>query len=203
MERKRHWEQIYTHKPVDEVSWFQPHPDYSLRLITAANISKTEPMIDVGGGASRLVDALLEDGYGDVGVLDISATALRLASARLAERAEQVQWFEADVMEFKPPRSYALWHDRAVFHFLVEPAERWAYRQCLERGLRAGGQLVIATFALDGPEQCSNLPVQRYSEESLSAELGDGYRLLDSLTEVHITPAQKEQHFVYCRFQKR
>lgn len=203
MDRKQHWEQVYAQKQPTEVSWFQPRPEYSLRLIAAAGVDKSQPIIDMGGGASRLVDNLLDEGYRDISVLDISAAALQHARARLGGRAAQVSWIEADATAFEPPKVYALWHDRAVFHFLTDPADRHAYRQRLERGLRSGGHLIIATFALDGPEKCSNLPVQRYSPEALRAELGSDYTLVETLTEGHITPAQKEQRFVYCRFVKR
>jgi Trans-aconitate methyltransferase len=203
MDRKQHWENVYAQKQPAEVSWFQPRPEYSLRLIAAAGIDKALPVIDVGGGASHLVDNLLAADYRDVSVLDISATALAHTRERLGDRAAQVTWIEADVTAFEPPKTYALWHDRAVFHFLVDPADRLAYRQRLDRGLRSSGHLIIATFALDGPEKCSNLPVQRYSPETLSAELGGGYTLVETLSEAHVTPAQKAQHFVYCRFVKR
>lgn len=202
MNRKQHWEQVYAQKQPTEVSWFQPRPEYSLSLIAAAAIDKNQPIIDLGGGASRLVDHLLDEGYCDLTVLDISGAALQHSRARLGQRAARVSWLEADATAFEPPKSYALWHDRAVFHFLTDPADREAYRQRLARGLEAGGHLIIATFALDGPERCSNLPVQRYSPETLSAELGTGYRLVETLSEAHITPAQKKQHFVYCRFVK-
>jgi ubiquinone/menaquinone biosynthesis C-methylase UbiE len=203
MDRKQHWEGVYAQKQPSEVSWFQPRPECSLRLIAAAGVDKAQPIIDMGGGASRLVDNLLAEGYGDISVLDISAAALRHTRERLGERAARVTWIEADATVFTPSKNYALWHDRAVFHFLTDPADRQAYRQRLERGLRPGGHLIIATFALDGPERCSNLPVQRYSPETLSAELGSEYALVETLGEVHITPAQKEQRFVYCRFVKR
>lgn len=203
MDRKQHWEQVYAQKQPTEVSWFQPRPEYSLRLIAAAGIDKSLPVIDMGGGASRLVDNLLDAGYSDVSVLDISAAALQHTRERLGERAARVDWIVADATAFEPAKNYALWHDRAVFHFLTEPADRLAYRQRLDRGLRSGGHLIIATFALDGPEKCSNLPVQRYSPATLSAELGAGYTLVETLSEGHITPAQKEQRFVYCRFVKQ
>jgi trans-aconitate methyltransferase len=202
MDRKQHWEQVYAQKLPTEVSWFQPQPEYSLRLIAAAGIAREQPIIDLGGGASRVVDNLLEQEYRDISVLDISGTALQHTRARLGERATAVQWIEADATVFEPPKVYALWHDRAVFHFLTDPADRLAYRQRLARGLQTGGYLIIATFALDGPEKCSSLPVQRYSPETLSAELGSGYTLVETLSEAHVTPAQKEQRFVYCRFVK-
>lgn len=202
MDRKLHWEQVYAQKQPAEVSWFQPRPEYSLRLIASAGIATDQPVIDMGGGASHLVDSLLELGYCDVSVLDISGTALQHARARLGAAAARVSWIEADATLFEPPKTYVLWHDRAVFHFLSDPTDRLAYRQRLAHGLQSGGHLIIATFALDGPEKCSNLPVQRYSPETLSAELGAGYTLVETLAETHVTPAQKEQRFVYCRFVK-
>lgn len=202
MQRKGHWEQVYATRAVDEVSWFQPDPNCSMRLIQAAKIGKTEPLIDIGGGASRLVDALMDADYVDLSVLDISGRALTLTQDRLSARASRVQWLETDVTAFTPPRRYALWHDRAVFHFLVSKADRELYKRRLEHGLRPGGHLIIATFALDGPERCSNLPVRRYSVDRLAAELGAAYQLQESLDEIHLTPAKKEQRFVYCRFQK-
>jgi SAM-dependent methyltransferase len=190
MDRKLHWEQVYAQKQPTDVSWFQPRPEYSLRLIAVTGVAHDQPLIDMGGGTSRLVDHLIDAGYRDISVLDISGAALQHSRDRLGARAAAVHWFEADATAFEPPRSYALWHDRAVFHFLTDPADRQAYRQRLDRGLQADGHLIIATFALDGPE-------------TLSAELGSGYRLVETLTETHVTPAQKEQRFVYCRFVKR
>lgn len=203
MDRKQHWEDVYRQKQPTEVSWFQPRPEISLNLIRASGIAPEEPVIDVGGGASRLVDCLLDAGYANVSVLDIAAAAMRHSRERLAARADGVTWLEADATAFTPPQQYALWHDRAVFHFLTDPADRNAYRNALAAGLRPGGHLIIATFALDGPDMCSGLPVQRYSPETLSAELGEGFELVETVTETHRTPAQKDQRFVYCRFIKK
>ncbi len=203
MERKQHWEQVYTNRSPTDVSWFQPRPEISLSLIEASGIGHDDAIIDMGGGASRLVDHLLDAGYHDVSVLDIAGAALRHAQQRLGERASRVGWIEADATQFEPPKHYSLWHDRAVFHFLTDAADRAAYRQRLAQGLRAGGHLIIATFALDGPTMCSNLPVQRYSPQTLSEELGEAFELVETRTELHITPAQKEQRFVYCRFLRK
>jgi SAM-dependent methyltransferase len=196
-----HWEAVYGGKAAEEVSWFQPSPDLSLALIDAAGMSGQAPLVDIGGGASRLVDRLLEAGYRDVSVLDISAAALEQSRARLGAAATAVQWLQADITSAELPGNYRLWHDRAVFHFLVDPQARAAYLERLERHLKPGGQAIIATFALDGPERCSGLPVQRYSAQTLAQTLGERFRLLESATELHTTPAGVEQAFVYCRFE--
>ena len=203
MDRKQHWEEVYRQKADDAVSWFQVHPDFSLALIEDAGLARTDPLIDVGGGASRLVDHLLEAGYTDLTVLDISETALERAGARLGKAALKVDWQVADVTRWKPARSYRLWHDRAVFHFLMEPAERAAYRRALTAALAPGGRAVIAGFALDGPERCSGLPVQRYSPETLAAELGPRFELVGSRSEDHVTPLRRIQRFQYSVFERR
>jgi trans-aconitate methyltransferase len=199
MERKQHWESVYRQKQPDQVSWFQSHPEHSLDLIQASGVTKDQPLIDVGGGASRLVDALLEAGYRDVSVLDIAAAALVHAQTRLAGRAAQVAWLESDVTAFIPPRQYALWHDRAVFHFLTDAEDRKKYLAVLRQAVLPGGQVIIATFAPDGPEQCSNLPVERYDADKLAETLGAAFSLLETRSEAHRTPAGKIQHFLYFR----
>lgn len=200
MSGQSHWEAVYREKADDAVSWFQPSATRSLALIEAAGTAHEEPLVDVGGGASRLVDGLLAAGYRDVSVLDISAAALERSRARLGPAAAAVHWLQADITTVELPARYRLWHDRAVFHFLVDAAPRAAYLERLERHLEPGGQAIIATFALDGPERCSGLPVQRYDEESLARTLGPNFRLLETMTERHATPAGAEQAFVYCRF---
>jgi ubiquinone/menaquinone biosynthesis C-methylase UbiE len=203
MEKKQHWENVYQHKAVDEVSWFQAHPEYSLDLIQAAGVTPMQAIIDVGGGASRLVDKLLAAGYCNISVLDIAAAALTHTQARLGARAAEITWLESDVTAFTPPQSYALWHDRAVFHFLTEDADRQKYLCVLRQAVPVGGHVIIATFALDGPEQCSNLPVQRYDESALQAVLGAEFKLLETRCEAHQTPVGKIQHFMYARFQRQ
>jgi trans-aconitate methyltransferase len=198
-ERKQHWESVYQQKSADEVSWFQIHPEYSLDLIRAAGVAKNQPVIDVGGGAAHLVDTLLDAGYADVTVLDIAATALEQAKTHLGTRAAQATWLESDVTAFIPPKPYAMWHDRAVFHFLTDAGDRAKYLAVLRRALPAGGHLIIATFAPDGPERCSNLPVERYDADKLQAVLGNEFRLLETRSEEHRTPAGKVQHFLYFR----
>ena len=199
-DRKQHWERIYSEKDEQETSWFQPRPETSLGLIEATGEPLAAPMIDVGGGTSRLVDHLLEQGWQNLSVLDISGTALEHSRQRLSEQAEKVNWIEADLLEGEPGGPYRIWHDRAVFHFLTEPGERQRYLQQLTAALEPGGHLIIATFGPEGPEACSCLPVQRYSPQSLTTTLGPTFQLKETREEQHHTPAGKVQSFVYCRF---
>lgn len=201
MDRKQHWEDVYRQKAEDAVSWFQPRPEISLALIHKASMGKDEPLIDVGGGASRLVDCLLAEGFKDITVLDISDAALLRIRDRLGQAAGKVHWLATDVTLWQPQRKYRLWHDRAVFHFLTDPAERAAYRRVLASALAPGGTAIIASFALDGPERCSGLPVQRYSPDTLAAELGSAFHLMDRRNEDHTTPTGKLQRFQYSVFE--
>jgi trans-aconitate methyltransferase len=200
MDQKLHWEEVYRQKAEDAVSWFQPRPELSLDLIRASGLVPDDPIIDVGGGASRLVDALLAAGVRDITVLDIADAALDKARKRLGASAAQVHWLTADVTHWRPERKYRLWHDRAVFHFLTEAADRAAYRHALESALAPGATAIIASFAPDGPERCSGLPVQRYSPDTLAAELGPAFQLIDRRDEEHMTPASKVQRFQYSVF---
>ncbi|MFW2374153.1 MAG: class I SAM-dependent methyltransferase [Gammaproteobacteria bacterium] len=202
MSRKKHWEQVYSNKTPLEVSWFQNEPSLSLQLINESGIDKTAAIIDIGGGASRLVDHLLEQAYHNLAVLDLSSSAIQHAQTRLGELQSQVEWFVEDITEFTPSRKFDLWHDRAVFHFLTEASDREQYKQCLQQGLMSGGHLIIATFALGGPEKCSGLDIVQYDANKISAELGDSYQLLDVHYELHITPAEKQQKFNYFHFKK-
>jgi trans-aconitate methyltransferase len=202
-EAQNHWNRVYSTKPADAVSWYQTQPWISLERITAANLPANAPIVDVGGGASVLVDRLLESGYNNLGVLDISAAALANARARLGAHAARVRWIEADVREFAPPQRYDLWHDRAVFHFLTAPADRAAYVAALRRSLNPRGHLVIATFALDGPTRCSGLDVAHYDTAALHAQFGEDFELLDSRRETHITPAGAEQRFTRVHLRLR
>lgn len=202
MTRKDHWEGIYADKDETEVSWHQDHPVMSLRLIEQAGVGPKDPIIDVGGGASHLVDALVDRGFTDVTVLDLAGAALAQARARLGRRAETVRWAEADATTWQPERTYRLWHDRAVFHFLTEPADRAAYLERLRAAVPAGSQVVIATFGPGGPERCSGLPVVRYTPEGLHETLGPGFGLQAVQTETHRTPAGTPQEFVGCLFRR-
>ncbi len=203
MDRKAHWETVYTTRAAHEVGWFQPRPETSLQLIARAGVERGEPLIDVGGGASLLVDRLLDAGYGDVSVLDISAAAIDVAYRRLGGWANRVHWLVEDAAKFEPLRQYALWHDRAVFHFLTDPAERAAYVMVAMKAVRPGGSLIVATFGPQGPEQCSGLPVVRYAPSDLDGQFSAGFERVESVEEIHTTPGGAAQQFVYCRFVRR
>jgi len=203
MERQTHWDNIYAQRQPAELAWYQAHPETSLRLIAASGVGKDAALIDIGGGASLLVDKLVEAGYAEVTVLDISAAAIAAAQMRLGARAEAVRWLTQDVIAFAPPEKYALWHDRAVFHFLTEAADRQVYLAAAASALDGGGQMIIATFAPDGPEKCSGLPVVRYDAQSLAKEAGEPFELLESCGETHVTPGGVKQSFSYCRFRRR
>jgi ubiquinone/menaquinone biosynthesis C-methylase UbiE len=198
-DQKAHWETVYRTKRADELSWFQREPAISLDLIRRAAPETSSRIIDVGGGASRLVDELFRAGYSDVTVLDLSSTALAQARARLGGAAARVHWFEADVLNARlPDARFDLWHDRAVFHFLTSPSDRDAYLAQVRRAVRSGGHVLVATFAEDGPTKCSGLPVARYSADALRDELGRAFQLVDSTREQHVTPSGTRQSFVYC-----
>ena len=201
MDRSSHWENVYHTKSATEVSWFEAEPTTSLSLIQSAAPGGGR-IIDVGGGAALLVDRLVAAGTWEVTVLDVSATALELAQARLQEQANRVQWIQADITKVKQLGTYDIWHDRAVFQFLTSLDDRAAYLDQLSRALRPGGHVILGTFALDGPEQCSGLPVCRYDARSLAATLGEDYSLVQNLVQSHPTPAGKTQLFTYCVFQK-
>ncbi len=203
MEAKTHWEQIYQTKQPTQVSWYQMHPLLSLRFIERTGVSKAGSLIDVGGGASTLVDHLLADGYQNVTVLDVSGVALAQARARLGPLAGPVRWIEADITEAAlPPNQYDVWHDRAVFHFLTQAEDRVRYVEAVRRSVKPGGHVIVATFAADGPTQCSGLDVVRYSPDSLHGEFGSDFELLESAPEAHQTPFGTEQKFVYCYCRK-
>lgn len=201
-DRRDHWTRVYEDKAPSAVSWFQPEPEPSLRALDRCGATPDLAFVDVGGGASNLVDALLKRGWRDLTVLDIAPSALDAARDRLGPAAEQVTWQVADITAWQPSRQYDVWHDRAVFHFLTEPEQREAYRRALSSGLAPDGLVIIATFALDGPERCSGLPVQRYDAAMLSAELGDGFRLVESWREEHVTPWGSSQAFTWCAFRR-
>ena len=203
MNRTEHWNQVYQTNPPDDVSWFQARPTTSLKLIEACGVGKADGIIDVGGGASVLVDCLLDAGYSKLAVLDISAAALDHAKRRLGARAGAVDWLAADVTTFTPPRQFRLWHDRAVFHFLTDKADRQKYVEAMKRTMTPDGHAIIATFAIDGPEKCSGLSVCRYDAPAISAELGAEFQLVEQVNETHVTPWSTEQRFSYFRFARR
>jgi 2-polyprenyl-3-methyl-5-hydroxy-6-metoxy-1,4-benzoquinol methylase len=200
--RKTHWETVYTTKGESEVSWFQDNPALSLALIDLVRPAHDGTIVDIGGGTSRLVDNLLARGFEHVTVLDIAQAALDVAQARLGKRASAVQWIAADVTQWRPAQTFDVWHDRAAFHFLVDAADRAAYVARLKEAVAPGGHVIIATFAIDGPEKCSGLPVNRYDEARLSEELGKGFALIHARRHDHTTPWLSEQRFQFCVFRR-
>ena len=198
MAQREHWDRIYRSKASSEVSWFQAEATLSLELIRRVAPDVDAAIIDVGGGASTLVDGLLEEGYRDVTVLDLSGAALQVARNRLGPRASSVTWVEGDVLTMSLPPRFAVWHDRAVFHFLTDPLDRERYVGRAREAVLAGGHVIVASFAPDGPTHCSGLEVVRYSPDAMHAEFGAGFRLVDSVREEHHTPSGATQAFVYC-----
>jgi SAM-dependent methyltransferase len=199
---RAHWQNVYTKKGENEVSWFQENPAPSLELIAQVGATPASAIIDIGGGASRLVDNLIDRDFEDVTVLDLSEAALEAAKSRLGSRAARVHWTVADATVWEPLKAYDIWHDRAAFHFLTEDPDRAAYVARLERGLKVGGYAIIATFALDGPERCSGLPVVRYDPVSLGQILGPEFKVVDSRRHVHATPWGTEQSFQFSVFRR-
>ena len=199
MDSKSYWEAVYSTKSPDSVSWFQEHAEESIRLIATTGLGNSAAIIDVGGGASKLVDDLLAAGYVDISVLDLSAAAMATARQRLGVLAGHVTWIEGDITEVSLPAArFDIWHDRAVFHFLTDAACRRRYVEQVMRAVRPGGHVIVATFAEDGPEQCSGLPVMRYRADELHSEFGAGFKLLAHRKEEHRTPIGRAQQFVYC-----
>jgi hypothetical protein len=198
-----HWEHIYETKTGAELSWHEETPAVSLDLIRAAGVEKSAPIIDIGGGESRLVDSLLDEGFHNLTVLDISNKALADAKARLGLRAAKVHWIAADVTAWEPEQSYGLWHDRACFHFLLEAERQRAYAARVARAVRRGGHVIIGTFAPDGPERCSGLPVQRHDVVSITAVLGADYAIVQSRQHDHVTPAGRVQRFQFSLLRRQ
>ena len=199
MSLQEHWERIYRATPPTEVSWYQPEARLSLELIRRVAMDLDAPIIDVGGGASTLVDGLLDAGYRAVTVLDLAPAALELAKQRLGDRGSRVTWMATDVLQTRLPAGlYAVWHDRAVFHFLTDLRDRARYMAQVEHAVRLGGHVIVASFGPEGPVRCSGLDVVRYTPDSMHAEFGNRFRLLDSVEEEHRTPGGAVQKFVYC-----
>ena len=193
----RHWEALYRKQEPRTFSWLEDVPGHSLELIHATGVPRDAPILDVGGGASRLVDHLLDEGYHDLSVLDVVPDALKQSRSRLGKRADRVDWIVADITRFEPRRRYALWHDRAVFHFLVKPEDARQYVRVLVAALAQGGHVILATFGPEGPARCSGLPVHRYSATDLTAALGPGFQLRHSELVDHRTPADRSQQFLF------
>jgi trans-aconitate methyltransferase len=201
--RKDHWEEVYRTRSPLGVSWYQTRPTLSLDMLQHASVGKDARLIDVGGGASVLVDHLLGAGFTRLAVLDIAGAAMAHSRARLGTQAAQVEWYESDVTTFHAPHAFDVWHDRAVFHFLTAASDRAQYVARLKEALVPGGTLIMATFALDGPRRCSDLDTAAYDAQLLSTELGDEFLLREEASEMHVTPANKEQRFAYFRFERR
>lgn len=203
MDKQQHWETVYQTKARDEVSWFREHLDTSLRMIQNTGVGRDAAIIDVGGGNSTLVDDLLERGFVDISVLDISESAIVGSRERLEKRASQVNWIVADITAVDLPRShYDLWHDRAVFHFLTEKEDRRNYVELVTHSLKPGGHIIVASFGPEGPQKCSGLDVVRYSPETMHDEFGETFTLIESVGETHSTPFGTTQDFVYCYCRK-
>lgn len=200
MDRKSHWENVYANRSPEEVGWFQLEPTLSIELITREELSTDATIIDVGGGASTLGQRLFDTGYTNLSILDISAIALNHAQESFGDSASKVQWIETDVTEFSSSSTYDVWHDRAVFHFLTEAEDRAKYVDVVNNALNVGGYLIIAAFAIDGPEKCSGIEIMQHNLDTLTQTFGDGYRLLEQRPEVHTTPDGEEQEFNYFRF---
>lgn len=203
MTRREHWEKVYATTPPNKVGWYKTHLETSLNWIKALPLDKDANIIDVGGGCSTLVDDLLRNGYRSITVTDLSQTALTLTKMRLGEKAASISWLEGDVTSMDLPAArYDLWHDRAVFHFLIEPEQRQRYVSNLVRGLKSAGHLIMATFSPEAPPKCSGLPVERYSADKLGAVLGSEFLLKKEKKELHTTPGGVEQMYLYCHFQR-
>lgn len=197
---KEHWETMYATKEPHEVSWTQENPSTSLNFIHSFKLPKSASIIDIGGGDSKLVDCLLDEGYQNITVLDISSEALKKAKKRLGKKAENVKWIVSDILSFKPETTYDVWHDRATFHFLTTPEEIKQYTYTAKKAVK--GFFTIGTFSDKGPDRCSGLPVKRYSEDELTHELENGFKKIKCITEDHLTPSKNKQNFLFCSFQR-
>ena len=201
--KQQHWEDIYHTHQITQVSWYEPIPETSLSIIKRFRLPKDAAIIDIGGGDSLLVDYLLLMGYNNITVLDISSKAIERAQARLGEKARMVNWLVQDVLDFTAVQKYDLWHDRAAFHFFTDINEQEQDLDSVHQYLRPNGYLVLSTFGTDGPETCSGLPVQQYSENSLSNLFNKYFEKIKCFTKMHITPFHTIQSFVFCSFQNR
>ncbi len=202
-DRKKHWDSIYDDKSLEELSWYQSTPTPSLKLIESCDISKSDPIIDIGGGNSLLVDHLLEKGYQHLTVLDISEKAIKRAQQRLEDQADNVNWIVKDVIAFNSSDKFDVWHDRATFHFLTSPNDIGRYLKKAHNALNKNGYLILGTFSTAGPESCSGLNVQQYSKKSMDKQVSPyGFNKLDCITQTHKTPGGTPQEFLFCRFQK-
>jgi len=201
-DRKKHWETIYQTKELKDVSWFQPTPETSLSFLKQFNIPTTAKIIDIGGGDSFLVDNLLDLGYQDITVLDISAMAIDKAKQRLGDRAGKVKWIVADAATFRPTEKYDFWHDRAAFHFLTQEQEIESYLDTVQKSIQPTGVLIIGTFSEQGPKKCSGIEIKQYSETTMTDRLTKFFEKIRCITVDHKTPSDKIQNFIFCSFRK-
>jgi SAM-dependent methyltransferase len=201
LDSRKHWETVYENKNPDQVSWTQEKPETSLEFIHSFGLKKTAKIIDIGGGDSKLVDYLLDAGFENISVLDISAKALEKAKNRLGERANKVNWIASDISEFKPNMTFDLWHDRATFHFLTTPDQIKKYMILARKSVN--GFLTIGTFSQDGPNKCSGLEIKQYNEQQLTSELKNGFDKIKCVTRDHLTPFGTAQNFLFCSFKRQ
>lgn len=202
MDSKEHWENVYANKQPQEVSWFQQYPKTSMEFVELFKISKNSAVIDIGGGDSLLVDALIEKGFTNITVLDISKNAIEKAKVRLGEKAKLVKWVVSDVLHFKPEENYDFWHDRAAFHFLANEAQADEYVKIATKAISKDRFLVLGTFSENGPKKCSGLDIKQYSEHSLSGKFEKDFKRVICKTEDHVTPFETTQNFLFCSFKK-
>ena len=201
LDSRKHWETVYETKNPDQVSWTQENPKTSLEFIHSFGLKKTAKIIDIGGGDSKLVDYLLDAGFENISVLDISATALEKAKKRLGEKANKINWIASDITKFKPNMTFDIWHDRATFHFLTTPDQIKKYMSIARKSVN--GFLTIGTFSQDGPKKCSGLEIKQYNEQQLTSELKNGFNKVKCVTEDHLTPFSTKQNFLFCSFKRK
>ncbi|RYY01056.1 MAG: class I SAM-dependent methyltransferase [Gammaproteobacteria bacterium] len=199
---KEHWENVFTTKAEDEVSWFQPYPKTSMEFVDLFNLPLNANIIDIGGGDSHFVDALLDKGYKNIYVLDISSTAIERAKQRLGSRASKVNWIVSDITEFEPPVQFDFWHDRAAFHFLTSEEKIYKYVSIAEDAIKKIGYLILGTFSENGPTKCSGLEIRQYSEVSMSSRFEVVFERIKCIREDHTTPWKAVQNFLFCSFKK-
>jgi 2-polyprenyl-3-methyl-5-hydroxy-6-metoxy-1,4-benzoquinol methylase len=201
--RKAHWENIYTTKQLEEASWYQPKPETSLQILQEINISSDARIIDVGGGDSLLADHLLDLGFSNLTILDISSKSIERAKARLGERGKKVNWIVSDILYFEPTHKFDFWHDRAAFHFLTEKNEIDKYVKIASEAIRKNGKAIIATFSEEGPKKCSGIVINQYTMASLEETFNPYFKKILGVTHDHRTPTQNIQNFIFCAFQKK
>ena len=203
MNTKSHWEKVFTTKKDSDKSWYEVYPATSINLISELGLARNSSIIDVGGGDSHLVDALLKKEFSDITVLDISDPALQNAKSRLGKKANEVNWIVSDVLNFSPTRQYDCWHDRAVFHFITAQRDIHVYINKMIASIKPGGHLILATFSENGPDKCSGLPVTRYSQQEMTALLAPYFEKIKCIEDSHVTPFNTVQPFTYCGFSKK